>query len=246
MARSLPESGPARPRITTVDRLLLLLPLLMWVVAALDQLAAGQPAADPPAAPAAARGRSTTSPATSAARPARQARPGDRNPGACATPSPARSSGSRNPSGEMADALDGQRRLVREVHHRVKNNLQVVASLLNIHGRSADTPEARGRLCGDRPAGRRAVGRPPQPFRRDGGESRDRAAPAADRARRRASRQRARRAPAGWPSISTSRPSTPPRTSRSRSPSWSPRSSNSRCSAAPTTRSRSRCAGPAS
>ena len=44
---------------------------------------------------------------------------------------------------QMADALAGQRRLVREVHHRVKNNLQVVASLLNIHGRSATTPEAR-------------------------------------------------------------------------------------------------------
>src|SRR4029453_1576841 len=40
---------------------------------------------------------------------------------------------------QMADALSGQRRLVREVHHRVKNNLQVVASLLNIHGRSATT-----------------------------------------------------------------------------------------------------------
>lgn len=41
------------------------------------------------------------------------------------------------------DALDGQRRLVREVHHRVKNNLQVVASLLSIHGRSAAKPEAK-------------------------------------------------------------------------------------------------------
>jgi len=41
------------------------------------------------------------------------------------------------------DALDGQRRLVREVHHRVKNNLQVVASLLSIHGRSATKPEAK-------------------------------------------------------------------------------------------------------
>lgn len=48
----------------------------------------------------------------------------------------------------MAAALDGQRRLVREVHHRVKNNLQVVASLLNIHGRSADTPEARAAYAG--------------------------------------------------------------------------------------------------
>lgn len=44
---------------------------------------------------------------------------------------------------EMANALDGQRRLVREVHHRVKNNLQVVASLLNIHGRNAESVEAR-------------------------------------------------------------------------------------------------------
>ena len=44
---------------------------------------------------------------------------------------------------QMAEALDGQRRLVREVHHRVKNNLQVVASLLSIHGRNAEEPEAK-------------------------------------------------------------------------------------------------------
>jgi two-component sensor histidine kinase len=49
---------------------------------------------------------------------------------------------------DMTGALEGQRRLVREVHHRVKNNLQVVASLLNIHGRSAETTEARAAYAG--------------------------------------------------------------------------------------------------
>ena len=48
----------------------------------------------------------------------------------------------------MTTALEGQRRLVREVHHRVKNNLQVVASLLNIHGRSATTAEAQSAYAG--------------------------------------------------------------------------------------------------
>jgi two-component sensor histidine kinase len=49
---------------------------------------------------------------------------------------------------ETSSALEGQRRLVREVHHRVKNNLQVVASLLNIHGRSAETSDARAAYAG--------------------------------------------------------------------------------------------------
>ncbi len=48
-----------------------------------------------------------------------------------------------NSEREMGDALEGQRRLVREVHHRVKNNLQVVASLLSIHGRNVTAPEGR-------------------------------------------------------------------------------------------------------
>ncbi|MCY7271049.1 MAG: sensor histidine kinase [Sphingomonas bacterium] len=48
-----------------------------------------------------------------------------------------------NSEQQMAEALHGQRRLVREVHHRVKNNLQVIASLLSIHGRSATAPESR-------------------------------------------------------------------------------------------------------
>jgi len=44
---------------------------------------------------------------------------------------------------EALGALEGQRRLVREVHHRVKNNLQVIASLLSIHGRTAEKAEAK-------------------------------------------------------------------------------------------------------
>jgi len=43
---------------------------------------------------------------------------------------------------DLEDGLARQTRLTREVHHRVKNNLQVVASLLNIHARGADTAEA--------------------------------------------------------------------------------------------------------
>jgi two-component sensor histidine kinase len=43
---------------------------------------------------------------------------------------------------ELEDGLARQTRLTREVHHRVKNNLQVIASLLNIHARGAATPEA--------------------------------------------------------------------------------------------------------
>jgi two-component system, sensor histidine kinase PdtaS len=38
---------------------------------------------------------------------------------------------------ELEAAVERQTRLVREVHHRVKNNLQVVASLLNLHSRGS-------------------------------------------------------------------------------------------------------------
>lgn len=44
---------------------------------------------------------------------------------------------------DTRDALEGQRKLLREVHHRVKNNLQVVASLLSIHGRTAADHQAQ-------------------------------------------------------------------------------------------------------
>ncbi len=42
----------------------------------------------------------------------------------------------------LATGLEKQTLLTREVHHRVKNNLQIIASLLNIHSRSATTPGA--------------------------------------------------------------------------------------------------------
>jgi len=39
---------------------------------------------------------------------------------------------------ELEEGLSHQVRLTREVHHRVKNNLQVVASLINLHARGSD------------------------------------------------------------------------------------------------------------
>lgn len=43
---------------------------------------------------------------------------------------------------ELAEGLARQTRLTREVHHRVKNNLQVVSSLINLHARGMHGPEA--------------------------------------------------------------------------------------------------------
>lgn len=42
----------------------------------------------------------------------------------------------------LAEGLVRQTKLTREVHHRVKNNLQVISSLINFHARSARTVEA--------------------------------------------------------------------------------------------------------
>lgn len=138
--------GVAELRITTLDQLMLLLPVLMWVAAALVAWILVS--------------RLLVRPLKRLERAVLLYEPGA---GALDLPSklgPAteiqelRDAFARavarvdESEQEMSSALEGQRRLVREVHHRVKNNLQVVASLLNIHGRSAETVEARAAYAG--------------------------------------------------------------------------------------------------
>ena len=43
---------------------------------------------------------------------------------------------------ELAEGLVRQTKLTREVHHRVKNNLQIISSLINLHARGATVREA--------------------------------------------------------------------------------------------------------
>lgn len=46
-----------------------------------------------------------------------------------------------NHENELSEGLARQTKLTREVHHRVKNNLQVIASLINLHARGQSAPE---------------------------------------------------------------------------------------------------------
>lgn len=41
----------------------------------------------------------------------------------------------------MAAAVERQKMLTREVHHRVKNNLQIISSLINVYSRESDIPK---------------------------------------------------------------------------------------------------------
>lgn len=138
--------GIKRQHITAADRLVLLLPVLMWVAAALMTWLLVT--------------RLLIRPLKRLERAVVQYRPGGapidlpRSLGPSAEIQELRDAFARavdrvqESEREMSGALEGQRRLVREVHHRVKNNLQVVASLLNIHGRSAETGEARAAYAG--------------------------------------------------------------------------------------------------
>ena len=138
--------GTLTENITTVDRLILLLPVLMWVAAALISWLLVS--------------RLLVRPLKRLERAVVRYRPGDaaldlpRKLGPSTEIQELREAFTRavtrvdDSEREMTSALEGQRRLVREVHHRVKNNLQVVASLLNIHGRSADTDAARAAYAG--------------------------------------------------------------------------------------------------
>jgi two-component sensor histidine kinase len=131
-----------RPQVSSIDRIFIFLPIMMWAAAAivawwmvhrllirpLRRLQGAvlnfQPGDDPADVVPAGLGPATEIHDLAAA----FQRAVDRIEGA---------------EREALEALDGQRRLVREVHHRVKNNLQVVASLLSIHGRTAGQPEAK-------------------------------------------------------------------------------------------------------
>jgi two-component system, sensor histidine kinase PdtaS len=138
--------GLPHQQITTFDRLLLLLPLLMWIAAAIIAWSLVS--------------RLLVRPLKQLENAVLAYRPGEgdhelpRKLGPSEEIQELRNAFSRTigrveeSERETNSALEGQRRLVREVHHRVKNNLQVVASLLNIHGRSAGTPDARAAYAG--------------------------------------------------------------------------------------------------
>lgn len=138
--------GLAQPHVSTIDRLMLLLPVLMWVLAALVTWLLVS--------------RLLVRPLKKLERVVRDYEPGSGNIDLPSQLGPSeeirqlRDAFARaltrvdESEQQMSGALEGQRRLVREVHHRVKNNLQVVASLLNIHGRSAQAPEAQAAYAG--------------------------------------------------------------------------------------------------
>lgn len=138
--------GAVEERITTRDRLVLLLPLLMWIAAAIITWSLVSRLL--------VRPLKRLEGAVLAYRPGEGTLELPRKLGPSEEIQQLRNAFSRaidraeESDRETTAALEGQRRLVREVHHRVKNNLQVVASLLNIHGRTAGTADARAAYAG--------------------------------------------------------------------------------------------------
>ncbi|MDT9598063.1 sensor histidine kinase [Sphingosinicella rhizophila] len=125
--------------ISAADALMTLLPVLMWLFAALI----GWVIAD----------RLLLRPLARMQRAVSAYKPGDRHLDLPAVASPAREITELGEAfdqvtqtvarheAELEAAIERQSRLVREVHHRVKNNLQVVASLLNLHSRGSSNEE---------------------------------------------------------------------------------------------------------
>lgn len=125
--------------IQLIDVLLILLPVMMWIAAGIIGWWIVN--------------RQLLRPLGQIQKAVSSYRPGDRPLGLPQLKSPAREIGELGTAfddvtrtvarheAELEAAVERQTRLVREVHHRVKNNLQVVASLLNLHSRGAQSPE---------------------------------------------------------------------------------------------------------
>jgi two-component sensor histidine kinase len=125
--------------ITLADTLLILLPVLMWVFATLIGWLI--------------LNRLLLRPLARMERAVAAYRPGDRELALPRVATPAREIRELGEAfdravrtlahheAELEAAVERQTKLVREVHHRVKNNLQVVASLLNIHSRGSPNEE---------------------------------------------------------------------------------------------------------
>jgi len=125
--------------ITPADMLLILLPVLMWVFATLIGWLI--------------LNRLLLRPLARMERAVAAYRPGDRELALPRVATPAREIRELGEAfdravrtlahheAELEAAVERQTKLVREVHHRVKNNLQVVASLLNIHSRGSPNEE---------------------------------------------------------------------------------------------------------
>ena len=125
--------------LSATDFLLILVPVLMWLSAAL----VGWLVAD----------RLLLRPLVRMQRVVTAYRPGDRELALPRLSTPAREIGELGEAfdqvvqtvtrheADLEAAVERQTKLVREVHHRVKNNLQVVASLLNLHARGSPNEE---------------------------------------------------------------------------------------------------------